>query len=80
MLLPLLEEDKARLKRLNQSKDTLFSLKKLFINAACERPASNEVNYLAAQKIALTMLYDIFHDLEVIQPDIHTGTDKDNLV
>ena len=67
MILPLLPEEKIYLSRLDRN--TKLALKKLFINACFERPASNEVNFLAAQRIAINMLFDIFHDLEVIQPD-----------
>ena len=80
MILPLTEEDKIRLKKLNQSKDTVYSLKKLFINTISERPSSYEVNFLAAQRIAFSMLYDIFHDLEVMQPDQTGEPPKNNLV
>ena len=80
MIFPLTDEDKIRLKKLNQSKDTVYSLKKLFINAISERPTSNEVNFLAAQRIAFSMLYDIFHDLEVMHPDQTEEQTKNNLV
>ena len=80
MILNLTSEDKARLKSLSQQKDTLFSLKKLFINTLCERSVSNDITYLAAQKIAFQMLYDIFHDIEVMQPDIEAKTERENLV
>lgn len=79
-LFPLTNDEKSRLQRLNRDKATLFALKKLFINVACERPASYEVNFLAAQKIAINMLFDVFHDLEIIQPDNQTLTNRENLV
>ena len=80
MILPLLNEEKARLQRLNKDQGTVFALKKLFINVATERPASYEVNFLAAQRIALNMLYDVFHDLETIQPDTNGGRVEENVV
>ena len=80
MMLPLLQEEKARLKRLNQDKSAIFALKKLFINVASERPSSYEVNFLAAQRIAINMLYDVFHDLESIQPDTKGGKEEENMV
>lgn len=80
MLMPLFEEEKARLKRLAQDKSTLFALKKLFINAVSERPASYEVNFLAAQRLAINMLYDIFHDLENTQPDSKVGRVEENMI
>ena len=80
MILPLTDEDKIRLKKLSQSKDTVYYLKKLFINAIGERPASNDVSFLAAQRIAFSMLYDIFHDLEVMHPDAGGEPPKNNIV
>lgn len=80
MLLPLTDQEKSRLKRLNNDKTTIFALKKLFINATSERPTSYETSFLAAQRIAISMLYDIFHDLEVIKPDSQTGKIEENLV
>lgn len=73
-------EDRERIKRLSQDKSLIFALKKYFMNAAFERPASNEVNFLAARTIALVMLYDIFHDLEVSEPVSRTGLTNENVV
>ena len=80
MILPLLNEEKSRLHRLNKDKSTIFALKKLFINVVSERPASYEVNFLAAQRIAMNMLYDVFHDLETISPDSTGGKTEENMV
>lgn len=80
MIFPLFQEEKARLKRLNQDKTTVFALKKLFINVVSERPASYEVNFLAAQRIAINMLYDVFHDLETISPDTTGGGVEENMI
>jgi len=80
MLLPLTNDEKSRLQRLNQQKEVVLALKKLFLNEATKAPASYEIQFLAAQKIAELMIDDIFHQLEVIQPDNQTRSNEGNLV
>jgi len=80
MILPLTQDEKSRLQRLNRQKEVIFALKKLFINVASERPAAYEVNFLAAQRIAINMLFDVFHDLEAIQPDNQIKPNEGNLI
>ena len=70
-LLPLTQDEKSRLQRLNQQKETVFALKKLFLSVCVKKPASNE----AIEKIS-----EAFHDLEVIQSDIQTRQSEGNLV
>jgi len=74
MILPLTPEEKIYLSRLDRN--TKLALKKLFINACFERPAAYDNDFLAAQRIAQNMIYDIFHDLEAIKPD-QTRENKD---
>ena len=78
MIIPLLPEEKIYLSRLDRN--TKLALKKLFINACFERPASYETSFLAAQRIAINMIYDIFHDLDVIQPDQTRDNTSQNAV
>ena len=78
MILPLTPEDKIYISRLDRN--TKFALKKVFINACFERPADYTTEFLAAQRIAINMIYDIFRDIETIQPDKTINTSKDNLV
>ena len=71
MILPLSNDEKFRLQRLNQQKEVVFALKKLFLSVCVKKPASNE----AIEKIS-----EAFHDLEVIQPDIQERQDVGNIV
>ena len=78
MILPLTPEDKIYISRLDRN--TKLALKKVFINACFERPADYTTEFLAAQRIAINMIYDIFHDVDTIKPDSTVDTNKDNLV
>ena len=80
MILPLSQDEKSRLQRLNQQKELVFALKKLFLNAATERPASLDVNFLAAHRVAIDIISDVFHDLETMQSDNQTRPSEGNLV
>ena len=70
-LLPLTNDERGRLQRLNQQKEAVFALKKLFLNACVKEPASNE---------AIKKVSEAFHDLEMIQPDIQKSTSEMNLI
>ena len=78
MILPLSQEEKISLQKI--SPRLRLALKKLFINASFERPANLDVNFLAAQRIAINMIYDLFHDLDGIQPEETTKTTKENMI
>jgi hypothetical protein len=71
MILPLTNDEKSRLQRLNLQKEVVFALKKLFLSVCVKKPASTE----AIEKVS-----EAFHDLEMIQPDIQTGQREGNLV
>lgn len=79
-LFPLSSEDKGQLKRLNENKPAIFSLKKLFLNVATKSKLPAEVNVLAAERIALDIIQDAFNQLNNIQPDTVTGDTSENLV
>ena len=70
ILFPLSNEEKESLKRFNQENSTIFALKKLFLNACIKEPASNE---------SIKKITEAFHDLEVIQPDIQTDRNEENV-
>lgn len=61
-LFPLTNEERIRLQKLNLDKTAVFALKKLFMNIACKKPASNE---------AIEKITEAFHDFEIIQPENH---------
>ena len=70
-LFPLTNDERSRLQRLNQQKEVVFALKKLFLSACVSNPPSNE---------AIKKITEAFHDLNVIKPDDQVGIRADNLV
>ena len=67
--LELTQEEKNRLKNLNNDKGTIFALKKLFLNVCADKPLSTEMTTLAAERVALEYIMQAFHDLSVIRPE-----------
>mgnify|MGYP001608752051 CR=1 FL=1 len=80
MIFPLTADDKGQLKRLNDNKLLVFALKKLFLNVATKSKPPADVNVLAAERIALDIIQDVFSKLETLQPDSREGTKEENLV
>ena len=80
MIFPLTPDDKGQLKRLNDNKSAIFALKKLFLNTATKSKIPSEVNVLAAERIAIDIIQDSFHQLSVMQPDRRGGSKEENLV
>ena len=74
MIFPLTAEDKGQLKRLNDNKLVIFALKKLFLNIAIKSKPPIDINVLAAERIAIDIVQDVFHQLSVIQPDSREGS------
>ena len=77
---PLTADDKSQLKRLNDNQPLIFALKKLFLNVATKSKLPPEVNVLAAERVAIDIIQDAFHQLNAIQPDSRAGSEKTNLV
>lgn len=73
-------DDKARLINLNNDRETVFALKKLFLNVVCGDSFTNEVPELAAERIAMEWVKKIFVDLHAIQPEERQNEDKMNQV
>ena len=80
MIFPLSSEDKSQLKRLNSNQPLIFALKKLFLNCATKTKLPLDVNTLAAERIAIDIIQDAFHQISIIQPDSREGSEKPNLV
>ena len=80
MIFPLMSDDKGQLKRLNDNKPLVFALKKLFLNCATKSKLPPDVNVMAAERIAIDIIQDAFHQLDVIQPDSREGSKETNLV
>ena len=79
-MFPLLPDDKGQLKRLNENKPLVFALKKLFLNCATKYKLTAEVNVLAAERIALDIIQDTFHQLSNIRADNPDSARKENMV
>lgn len=80
ILLPLSSDEQERLRRLNQDKATTFALKKLFLNNCIDNLNNGDVNLLAADRLAIEIIKQAFHQLEVIQPDSRIGKQEGNMV
>lgn len=79
-LFPITNEDKGQLKRFNDNKTAIFALKKLFLNVATKSKLPPEVNVLAAERIAIDIIQDAFHQLENIQLEITNGEKRENVI
>ena len=79
-LFPLNDNERSRLQRLGKQKDIVFALKKLALNTALKGKIPPEVQTLAAERIAIDIIQDIFHQLDIIQPDNKAGEPIRNLV
>ena len=79
-MFPLSDEEKSQLKRVNGNKSVIFALKKLFLNTALKSTLPDNVETLAAERIAIDIIKDSFHQLSVIQPDGRGGSKEENLV
>ena len=76
----LSNEDKGHLKRLNENKPAIFALKKLFLNVSTKSKLPSEVNVLAAERIALDIIQDAFHQLSVIHSDSSHTKQNENMI
>lgn len=79
-LFSLTNEDKGHLKRLNDNKSAIFALEKFFLITCIKAKLPLDVNTLAAERIALDIIQDIFHQLQNMQPDSREGIKVENLV
>ena len=79
-MIQLTSEDKSKLKALNDNKNLVNALKKLFLNTFLGRPVSTEVPTLAAERLAIEFLRQAFYELSVIQPDEKRQKIEENLV
>ena len=80
MIFDLSTEEKERLRKFGGDRNTIFALKKLFMNVCFGKPASLEVRELAAERLAQTYIEKAFHELSVINPGNQAGKDEENLV
>lgn len=79
VLFPMTNEDKIRLKRLNDDKALVFALKKLCLNE-CAGAKVGDVQLLAAERIAQKYIEAIFHELSIVKPDDIISTKDENMV
>lgn len=79
-LFPLTNEDKGHLKRLNDNKPLIFALKKLFLNNSTKDKLISDVQVLAAERIAIDVIQDSFHQLSTIRTDSSDNVQKENMI
>ena len=79
-MFPLDNNDKGHLKRLNENKPAIFALKKLFLTIATKAKLPNDVNVLAAERIAVDIITDAFHQLSVIKSDNINSDKQENVI
>lgn len=79
-MLVLSEQEKARLRKLNQDMSTVESLKKLFLNAFIKKTAMPNTEVLAAERIAIELLGKGFEELARIQPKEEKRDTAENIV
>lgn len=80
MIFNLSNDEKGRMRRLNQDQAAVFALKKLFMNTALRGTIPADVQTLAAERIALDIIQDSFKELNTIQPDTQIEEKVGNLV
>ena len=79
-MLDLNQEDKGRLRNLNNDVKMIESLKKLFLNAFIKVSDPSSVEVLAAERKAIEYLQDAFKELARIRPDETEPNRKENIV
>lgn len=77
ILLEITNDEKMRLKHLNDDKATIHALKKHFLNICSDAPDKEN---LAAERIALEYIKKAFYELSVLTYDINKLQEKDNIV
>ena len=79
-MFPLSDSEKGRLQRLNKDQNAVFALKKLFINTALKGVIPPDTQTLAAERIALDIIQEVFRQLNNIQPTNQRAEVKTNLI
>ncbi len=79
-MLDLNQEDKGRLRNLNNDVKMIESLKKLFLNAFIKVSDPSSVEVLAAERKAIEYLQDAFKELARIRPDETEPRQGENIV
>lgn len=79
-MFPLDDNDKGHLKRLNENKSAIFALKKLFLTTATKSNLPNDINVLAAERIAIDIITDVFRELVNIREDVSGSAQNKNMV
>ena len=80
MILPLTNEEKNRLQSLAKQKEVVFALKKMFLNTAIKGEVPKDVQILAAERIALNIIQDAFHQLENMKPEDGYSNNSENVI
>ena len=82
-MIQITQQDKERIYRLNQDKETIEALKKVFLIVFLAKDVgqgSNDVNVLAASRLALQFLEEGFKNLERITPEKKEDMSEQNFI
>lgn len=80
MMFNLTDEDKGHLERLNKNQLAISALKKLFLSVATKSKLPDDVNVLAAERIAIDIIQDAFYQLSVMKPNKTHHEKTENMV
>ena len=80
-MMPLTEDEKGRLESLAKQKELVFALKKVFLNTVTKGSVmTKDTQWLAAERIAIDLIKDAFHQLENLRPDTNISSNSKNMV
>ena len=77
-MLELNQEDRIRLRNLNNDIVTVGALKKLFLNIVIKSEPGSDVEMRAAERTAVEFIKRAFHELSLIKPNEALGNQKEN--
>ena len=79
--MPLTEDEKRRLESLARQKELVFALKKVFLNTVTKGSVmTKDTQWLAAERIAIDLIKDAFHQLENLKPEGGYGINSENVI
>ena len=79
-LFQLSNDDRGKLQRLNKQQDIIITLKKLFLNVATKGALPDNVQTLAAERIAIDIITSVFYQLDNIRADSVNSVPNKNVV
>ena len=77
-MIDITPEEKERLKRFSGDKQTIMSLKKLFLNVCLEKPKTDNTQMLASQRLAVEYMRSAFNELTLLNDLDSKETEESN--